>query len=319
MKNPSTGQTAGILGGTLVLAGLILAVAALLSGSPSSRASSDAAVAATSSTSADPSQGSGQAQVSFTPDEGLQTQAIGPDGTPEPFWRSKQREAREEMLRSDQDGGVGVQAPGGSGASGGPASQSAQPADQTTRGNGALATATKPTTRTVLSNGQTPLAGVWGGTASELAGYLLSQNPRPRFTVPAATLAAYYVRYAGEVGLRADILWAQMIHETGAGAYGGDVDPAQNNYAGIGATGGGAAGMTFATAEAGVKAHVAHMVAYVFTGDRAAWTNSLVDPRYDSVNPRGIARVLSDLDGRWAVPGLGYGARIERHVAGMNP
>jgi len=54
-----------------------------------------------------------------------------------------------------------------------------------------------------------------------------------------------------------------MIHETGYGMYGGDVVPEQNNFAGIGATGGGAPGIAFPTAEAGVMAQVAHIVAYV--------------------------------------------------------
>jgi hypothetical protein len=110
-----------------------------------------------------------------------------------------------------------------------------------------------------------------------------------------------------------------MIHETGYGKYGGSVKPEQNNYAGIGATGGGVPGYTFATAELGVQAHIAHLVAYVYPTDMAPWTNTSIDPRYDKVQPRGIARLLRDLDGRWAVPGVGYGARIENHVRALNP
>jgi hypothetical protein len=184
-------------------------------------------------------------------------------------------------------------------------------------GAGVQATAS-PSTRIVLENGATPLQGAWAGTATDLARYLLASEPSPRFTVPVQTLAGYYVRFAAEVGLRADVLWAQMLHETGFGAYGGSVSPGQNNFAGIGATGGGVPGLTFPTAEEGVKAHVAHMVAYVFATDQAAWTNSSTDPRYDKVSPRGIARTLSNLDGRWAVPGDGYGVAIERHVRTIN-
>ncbi len=179
-------------------------------------------------------------------------------------------------------------------------------------------TTTMITTSLVLTGGQTPLAGVWSGTASMLAGYLLRDNPQPSFTVPTSTLAELYVGYAAEAGLRADILWAQMIHETGFGRYGGDVEPAQNNYAGIGATGGGEPGCSFASAEAGVKAHIAHMVAYVYLVSPVSWANSQTDPRFDAVVRRGSARVLVDLDGRWAVPGVGYGARIEQHVNAIN-
>jgi len=59
-----------------------------------------------------------------------------------------------------------------------------------------------------------------------------------KFSVPLETLAKLYVTYGKRFGIRADMAWAQMIHETGYGQYGGDVKPEQNNMAGIGATGG---------------------------------------------------------------------------------
>ncbi len=175
------------------------------------------------------------------------------------------------------------------------------------------------TTTVILSGGQTPLQGVWGGTAEQLASYLLATAPSsPLFTVSPEVLAGYYIRYCTEAGLRADLLWAQMIHETGYGLYGGDVSPEQNNYAGVGATGNHEPGMSFATAEAGVMAHVAHMVAYVYTDSPVAWANANTDPRFDFVNPRGTAWVLANLDGRWAVPGIGYGERIEAIARAIN-
>jgi len=173
-------------------------------------------------------------------------------------------------------------------------------------------------TAAVLTDGQTPLVGVWSGTADRLASFLLGIEPEPCFTVSTVALAEHYVYYCADAGLRADVLWAQMIHETGYGAYGGDVWPEQNNYAGIGATGGGAAGMSFATAETGVMAHVAHMVAYVYQSSPVSWADANTDPRFDFVNPRGAAYVLADLNGRWAVPGTEYGQRIEDVVRAIN-
>ena len=173
-------------------------------------------------------------------------------------------------------------------------------------------------TSVVLSGGQTPLKGVWSGTAAQLASFLLKANPSPRFTVSASVLADYYVRYCAAAGLRADLLWAQMIHETGYGMFGGDVAPSQNSYAGIGATGGGAPGFRFTSAEAGVMAQVAHMVAYVYTSSPVAWACQIVDPRFDVIAPRGVVTVLSDLDGRWAVPGNGYGEAIEGIARAIN-
>jgi Mannosyl-glycoprotein endo-beta-N-acetylglucosaminidase len=173
-------------------------------------------------------------------------------------------------------------------------------------------------TSVVLAGGQTALKGIWSGTAERLASFLLKVCPSPRFTVPTSVLAGYYVRYCAEAGLRADLLWAQMIHETGYGIFGGDVTPEQNNYGGIGATGSGAPGVAFTTAEAGVMAQVAHMVAYVYTSSAVAWASETVDPRFGLVGPRGVVSLLSDLDGRWAVPGTGYGETIEAIARAIN-
>jgi hypothetical protein len=173
------------------------------------------------------------------------------------------------------------------------------------------------TTTVVLTGGQTPLKGVWSGTAEQLASFLVGACPSPRFTVPTSVLAEYSVRYCDEAGLRADLLWAQMIHETGYGMYGGDVLSEQNNYAGIGATGD-EAGAAFPTADAGVVAHVAHMVAYVYASSPVWWADATTDPRFDFVDPRGVASVLADLNGRWAVPGATYGQSIEAIAWAIN-
>ncbi|MHB8870506.1 MAG: glucosaminidase domain-containing protein [Thermoleophilia bacterium] len=317
MPQPSARWIAGIAGLVLVLAGAALAAVVLggpgLDGS-APFADSAAPTPSGAETGTEPlSAGAGATPTSRQPGS-VQT---APEPTPsvseqEPFWRTKQREAEARLLGADgESGGVGAIAVIGFD----PRRETVAAAEPEVQ---ASTVTTKPTTRTVSQRGATPLTGVWAGTAAELSTYLLRNESAPKFTVPTETLAGYYVKYAAEVGLRADVLWAQMLHETGFGAYGGSVSPGQNNYAGIGATGGGAPGISFATAEAGVMAHVAHMVAYVFTATPAPWANSTTDPRYDMVAPRGVARVLSDLDGRWAVPGDGYGVAIENHVRAIN-
>ncbi len=195
---------------------------------------------------------------------------------------------------------------------------SASPSQSTTTTSSVPSAEPDGTTAVVLSGGQTPLEGIWSGTAERLASFLAGACPSPRFTVPASVLAEYYVRYCAEAGLRADLLWAQMIKETGYGLYGGDVVPEQNNYAGIGATGGHEPGASFPTAEAGVMAHVAHMVAYVYDWSPVPWADATTDPRFDFVSPRGLASVLADLNGRWAVPGTTYGESIEAIVRAIN-
>ncbi len=195
---------------------------------------------------------------------------------------------------------------------------SSSPPESTTTTSAAPSVEPDVTTAVVLTGGQTPLKRVWSGSAERLAYYLLEVCPSPRFTVPTPVLADYYVRYCAEAGLRADLLWAQMIKETGYGMYGGAVVPEQNNYAGIGATGGGEPGAWFSTAEAGVMAHVAHMVAYVYASSPVSWADANADPRFDFVDPRGVASVLADLNGRWAVPGSAYGESIEEIAWAIN-
>jgi len=171
------------------------------------------------------------------------------------------------------------------------------------------------TTQFVGTSGSTPIQGVWGGTANTLVN--LFNGHTPKFTVPVSQLAQYYINYSAQAGLRADILWAQMIHETGWGNYGGDVNPNQNNFAGLGAVGGGAAGASFNTAEDGVEAQIAHMYAYVHSDNNLSFITK--DPRYNLVNPRGQVKTLHDLDGRWAVPGTNYGETIEGIIKQLNP
>lgn len=198
------------------------------------------------------------------------------------------------------------------------ATTSASPPPSTTTRSSVPLVEPDGTATVVRTGGQTPLKGVWSGTAERLASFLVGVCPSPRFTVRASVLAEYYVRYCAEAGLRADLLWAQMIHETGYGMYGGDVTPEQNNYAGIGATGGDEPGASFPTAEVGVIAHVAHMVAYVYTSSPVSWADATNDPRFDLVNPRGAVSVLADLNGRWAVPGTTYGESIEAIARAIN-
>ncbi len=303
---------AALAGVLLLLAGGVLGLTVVLSDPHASSPTAAAQPVGTGpSSAADPS--------AFAAPPPTQAGASRPapltgDGTaaPEPFWRQKQREAEAEMAARPTTSTtlartVAASPPSRLPLAGLPALPS---------GDGFVNSASG--TRLVLSGGRTPLRGIWGGRAEELSQYLLTRNPAPRFTVSALTLARLYVSYCGQVGLRADVLWSQMLHETGFGKYGGDVSASQNNFAGIGAIGGGAEGHGFPTAEAGVKAHIAHMVAYVYPSNVASWTNASTDPRYDAVSPRGVAQVLADLDGRWAVPGIGYGQAIERLVGEIN-
>ena len=70
------------------------------------------------------------------------------------------------------------------------------------------------------------------------------------------------MRHGEELGLRWDIAFFQMVLETGALSFTGDVRATQNNFAGLGASGGGAHGEAFADVSSGVKAHLQHLMMY---------------------------------------------------------
>jgi len=104
----------------------------------------------------------------------------------------------------------------------------------------------------------------------------------------------------GEIeGVRPDIALAQSLKETGNFEYGGDVKPEQNNFAGIGAVGGGAEGSWFRSVAYGALAQIHHLKAYASTEEKKLKNHS---PRSHFVQ-KGIAPTVEELAGRWAVPG----------------
>ncbi|MEH7112278.1 glucosaminidase domain-containing protein [Neobacillus niacini] len=126
---------------------------------------------------------------------------------------------------------------------------------------------------------------------------------------PSAPLLGNFYKTLGDYyGIRGDVAFAQAMLETDYFRFTGTVRNDQNNFAGIGATGGGVRGASFSTPEKGVLAHLQHLYAYAST---APLPNRfpLVDPRFHLVN-RGSATTWIALNGNWAVPGTSYGQSI---------
>ena len=84
-------------------------------------------------------------------------------------------------------------------------------------------------------------------------------------------------------GVKAEVVFAQVCKETGFLRFGGDVEPDQCNFAGIGATGGGAQGAYFPDVETGIRAQVQHLKAYA---SDEPLNNECVDPRFGYVKRR---------------------------------
>ena len=107
-----------------------------------------------------------------------------------------------------------------------------------------------------------------------------------------------------------EVLYAQVMKETGYLKFGNLVKADQCNFGGIGATGPGHPGYTFANVREGLRAQVQHLKAYASI---EPLNNSCVDPRFSYVF-RGCAPKTTDLNGRWAVPGTGYGESLNAIV-----
>lgn len=103
-------------------------------------------------------------------------------------------------------------------------------------------------------------------TTERLMAFLASRNQSldPRYR----DIAKWYRHHGEAWRVRWDYAFFQMALETNFLTYRrgngkpGDVKPAQNNFAGIGATGGGVPGDRFADVGTGVLAQVQHLVAY---------------------------------------------------------
>ncbi len=147
-------------------------------------------------------------------------------------------------------------------------------------------------------------------TEEQCVNFLLAKNPFPKISVTPEELVSLYYEEASREGVRPDVAFAQALHETGFFAYGGTVIPEQNNYCGLGTTSSTVKGHFFPTARIGVRAHIQHIIAYA---TNRMPVEDMVDPRFEKARKAygslGIS-TWNGLNGRWAVPGIGYGDKI---------
>ncbi|HUZ00525.1 MAG TPA: N-acetylmuramoyl-L-alanine amidase, partial [Thermomicrobiaceae bacterium] len=148
-----------------------------------------------------------------------------------------------------------------------------------------------------------PLLGTGTATAAAIDAWFAAHGG----PLPGGGLGASFIHWASFAGLNADLVAAQCAHETGfwTSAWA----QISKNPAGLGVTGAPGAGLGFATADDGIKAQCAHLLTYILGAQSPMVAD---DPRY-TVTPdarMGLVKTLGDLDGTWAVPGVGYGASI---------
>ena len=110
------------------------------------------------------------------------------------------------------------------------------------------------------------------------------------------------------------VVFAQAMVETGWLKFGGQVQPDQCNFAGIGALDGGASGASFNSfgndsVRMGIRAQVQHLKAYASFGPL---NRECVDPRFYLVK-RGSVTTVGELSGKWASD-LDYGNKISKVI-----
>ena len=131
-------------------------------------------------------------------------------------------------------------------------------------------------------------------------------------------IGRYYRDHGERLGVRWDYAFFQMLLETNylkfrTSTGKGDVDPRQNNFAGLGTTGGGVPGEAFPDVSTGVLAQIQHLVAY--SGERVEQpVGRRTRDMQDGIihKSRALKRPVTfrDLTWRWAMDRR-YGASIE--------
>lgn len=104
-------------------------------------------------------------------------------------------------------------------------------------------------------------------------------------------------------GVKPEVVFTQCMKETAFLKYGGEVNPNQYNFAGIGATGS-VHGATFENVRMGIRAQVQHLKAY---GSLDKLINQCVDPRFNLVS-RGSAKYVEWLGKKENPTGSGWAA-----------
>ena len=149
----------------------------------------------------------------------------------------------------------------------------------------------------------TAIMGKAAATAEQMKSYLKKKNP----AVPQSVLdmIPLYISEGEAEGVRGDIAFAQSCLETGNFTFSGSaVTLPQNNFCGLGVTQRGKTGLSFESAQLGIRAQIQHLKAYAST-DKLR--NERIDPRFRYVT-RGCAPYAEWLGQKENPQGKGWAA-----------
>lgn len=167
-----------------------------------------------------------------------------------------------------------------------------------------------------------PIMGTSETNVNQMVAYYEANADYPEFyqDSDAPTIKAFCKLYLSESkaeGVKAEVAFVQAMKETNFLKYGGDVDISQYNFAGLGATGGGVAGVSFESVKIGIRAQIQHLKAYATT---EPLNNPCVDSRYSLVT-KGCAPYVQWLGinenptGKGWATDPGYGNDIVKRIA----
>ena len=167
-----------------------------------------------------------------------------------------------------------------------------------------------------------PIMGTSETNLNQMVAYYKDNANYPEFykNSDAPTIEAFCKLYLSESkaeGVKAEVAFVQAMKETNFLKYGGDVDISQYNFAGLGATGDGAAGASFESVKIGIRAQIQHLKAYATT---EPLNKACVDSRYSLVT-KGCAPYVQWLGinenptGKGWATDPGYGNDIVKRIA----
>ncbi|MBO0547826.1 N-acetylmuramoyl-L-alanine amidase [Clostridium botulinum] len=136
----------------------------------------------------------------------------------------------------------------------------------------------------VHASNNTPIIGQPQLTQEQALNYFKSRNSEKSDQAIKNFISIVW-QEANLEGIKPDVVFIQIMKETNFLRFTGDVKECQNNFAGIGATGGGVSGAYFKDTRTGVRAVVQHLKAYCSNEELRT---SCVDPRFTYVK-RGIS------------------------------
>lgn len=186
-----------------------------------------------------------------------------------------------------------------------------------------------------LMTGESVLVSAARSPVENAVRYLVARKTDSSYTAAdIAVIADFYWTIGKQVGIDPLISFSQMIHETGGLTSWWSLRP-RRNPAGIGVTGETSKsvrapgvdwqmdlksrmwkrGYCFADWQVAARAHYGHLIAYSISKESmtdAQKQTVIFDPRATAIPVafQGTVKVLKDLNGKWAVPGDGYGEKI---------